>query len=694
MTEHKKTGAQVEDMVMALVDAANDKDKSVTEMVRSSLYAIGLEKPELVLSLCKDYILKHQKLSKEHRVVLLESMGKIISDKRDVIQADLAKELLKLAFQEMTKSKDIQPKWQTAASDLIVSVGKKFKHEVMSELLENLVPGTLPHYFVILTLANFAQADAFALVPFLKDILGRLLPMLLLTKQDNMKWVFAHCFSRFSESVTYYLANVESTSHNDIRQNTFEGEMLSAYEILFNVWIKSNEAKVRLSIIEAIGYMSHLLSREKLEEQLPRLFSGINSLYRKHPPAQFYTITQSFCRILEAAISDGGDMLALHLDHLLNDLYDKACVMPDFSNPGTVKNCNEVLRCFDTLCKVFSDRIISHLLLKLEKSGEKGRLGSLSVLKQLVNSSGSYLENKKPLLVTGVQVVITDASPKVKQMFAQLIAAMAHHGYLNLEGGQRLVEFIVKQCAVNVDEEKPKKSSEGDSPSLKSIQSMCENILRLITTTIEKMESVLWPYLLEFLVQDEYTNAICALCQNLCYLAGKQRERDSENFTIDFVELVNLPKPVPILARLLVLGGHPLAGKERGTHVLGLLKLLSPILHPEIEELWDTVIPKLVQYVEENKENEEEWNQKSWENLLLKFFSKTLDEVEDEEWSIAVGLELGNQIRLYTNQSEDKNFLYKCVGVVMKVVTKKDFIQSQLSVIFSSTKHSDTDEKE
>ena len=49
-------------MVIALVDAANDKDKSVTEMVRSSLYAIGLEKPELVLSLCKDYISKRQKV--------------------------------------------------------------------------------------------------------------------------------------------------------------------------------------------------------------------------------------------------------------------------------------------------------------------------------------------------------------------------------------------------------------------------------------------------------------------------------------------------------------------------------------------------------------------------------------------------------------------------------------------------------
>ena len=49
-------------MVMALVDAANDRDKSVIEMVRSALFAIGLEKAELVLRVCKDYILKHQKV--------------------------------------------------------------------------------------------------------------------------------------------------------------------------------------------------------------------------------------------------------------------------------------------------------------------------------------------------------------------------------------------------------------------------------------------------------------------------------------------------------------------------------------------------------------------------------------------------------------------------------------------------------
>lgn len=35
---------------------------------------------------------------------------------------------------------------------------------------------------------------------------------------------------------------------------------------------------------------------------------------------------QGLCRILEAAVADGSDMLSPHLDHLLNDLYDKVLI--------------------------------------------------------------------------------------------------------------------------------------------------------------------------------------------------------------------------------------------------------------------------------------------------------------------------------------------------------------------------------
>ena len=36
-------------------------------------------------------------------------------------------------------------------------------------------------------------------------------------------------------------------------------------------------------------------------------------------------------------------------------------------------------------------------------------------------------------------------------MFAQVIIAMAHHGYLELEGGHHMVEFIVRQCSLVED---------------------------------------------------------------------------------------------------------------------------------------------------------------------------------------------------------------------------------------------------
>lgn len=48
--------------------------------------------------------------------------------------------------------------------------------------------------------------------------------------------------------------------------------------------------QLRLAIIEAVGHMTHLIGRDKLEEQLPRLLQGILGLYKRHPEP--YHITQ------------------------------------------------------------------------------------------------------------------------------------------------------------------------------------------------------------------------------------------------------------------------------------------------------------------------------------------------------------------------------------------------------------------
>ena len=48
---------------------------------------------------------------------------------------------------------------QKAASNVLVALGVNASQEVMIEMLKKINPGALPHYYVILTLANLAKEN-------------------------------------------------------------------------------------------------------------------------------------------------------------------------------------------------------------------------------------------------------------------------------------------------------------------------------------------------------------------------------------------------------------------------------------------------------------------------------------------------------------------------------------------------------
>lgn len=51
------------------------------------------------------------------------------------------------------------PEWQTAASQILVSLGMRFPKQIMEELMKRFTPGNVPHYFVMKTLGDFASAN-------------------------------------------------------------------------------------------------------------------------------------------------------------------------------------------------------------------------------------------------------------------------------------------------------------------------------------------------------------------------------------------------------------------------------------------------------------------------------------------------------------------------------------------------------
>lgn len=127
-----------------------------------------------------------------------------------------------------------------------------------------------------------SSSVVYGMVPFLNAILGTMLPMLNMAKQDNMKWVFSSgeipenpmpavrlfkkrnssenvpfgfdvCASpalcHFSDSILEYLANLDKAPDPTVRKDTFSSEICAAFDILFNNWLQSRESKVRAAYV-------------------------------------------------------------------------------------------------------------------------------------------------------------------------------------------------------------------------------------------------------------------------------------------------------------------------------------------------------------------------------------------------------------------------------------------------------------
>ena len=61
----------------------------------------------------------------------------------------------------------------------------------MESLLQKLSPGTIPHYSIPHTMGSLAMANAFGVIPYLRNVLEIMLPLLSTLKTDLLKQTFS-----------------------------------------------------------------------------------------------------------------------------------------------------------------------------------------------------------------------------------------------------------------------------------------------------------------------------------------------------------------------------------------------------------------------------------------------------------------------------------------------------------------------
>eukprot|EP00026_Physarum_polycephalum_P000352 Phypoly_transcript_00352.p1 GENE.Phypoly_transcript_00352~~Phypoly_transcript_00352.p1 ORF type:complete len:1660 (+),score=332.46 Phypoly_transcript_00352:97-5076(+) len=694
-----QTGGEIDGIVNALVAAANDHDDSVRTQISASLYDIGFRQPGLVLSSCHDFLQKNAKADKSHRVILLKLMAQVIEEKRDEIPEEFGIKLIDLAVSEMTRDKDVVPDWQQAASSVLVTLGVRWPNQIMDELLKRFESGSLPHYFVMKTLGDFVAANAVATVPRLREVFSRVLPVLASIKHDNMRWVFAASMGHFCEAVVQYVANIDQGIDKTVTITTYSGDVFPAYEFMFSKWMSSGEPKVRLATIQAVGSIFAILARDQFESQVVKLIQGIIACYKKEK--DHLPITHALASVLDCGVRGGGFKGALEplLPTILITIHPLVCVPPDFSNSAALKNHNELLRCFEIIGRGFPDQLVTFLLGRIEQKDARTRIGALNVVKHIVTRLGKELEDKKGLLVSGVKPLVTNEPVlSVKKALAQVVIAMASHGYLLLEGGESLIEFVIRGSALPCDDDdikSPKKKAvvDIDGVTETEIRNMCDNILNLITTTIPSMEPALWPFLFEALVPPDFVGALAVVCKCITYIASNKRANEADDYIIDFDRAVNLPKPSAIIARLFVLLNAPSRRGQAGIRILELLKSVGPILHPSLPALWDVTLPKMIQYLEDNNEPDK-WKQDQWEELVLRLLSESIKITNDDEWNVALGTAMVDQIPYYNKDPELKKSAFKLLGMIMQKSGHKEFIRTKLDVMFASVDHTSSAESE
>ena len=162
---------------------------------------------------------------------------------------------------------------------------------------------------------------------------------------------------------------------------------------------------------------------------------------------------------------------------------------------------------------------------------------------------------------------LDESNRAVQKVIAQIIVLLGHHGCLTGNKGRTFVEFIVQLCAVKEDDESKSGSENVQKETLSEISS---NILQLLTTSIPSVEPVLWPHLLEYIMQQDSTFAIPAITHSLAFIAKKKQETNSADYIIDYGDFQHSPSPNCLFVRLLVLASVPLEG-GRGIHILKLL---------------------------------------------------------------------------------------------------------------------------
>lgn len=620
----------LKDTLTVLINAAGDADNGVNNVVIKSLTKIANVYPNEVIEIfCELYTntVKWNPLQLGNIIKVLEQTC-VNQVKR--LEPNVANNLVIAMLRAMMENVSYEPVIQMGASAVLVAVGHEHLDLVLRSLINQLSPASVPHYTIAHTLGTLAAVNTHGVVPHIKEILSKMLPLLSMVKSDGLKQAFAYAFGHFAVAVSEQIGdNVENDNITSIKDN-FVTEFSIIFDVLYNQWLPSYEPKVAESVLEALGPITRLISERQFNETVNKFVLSLLSLYRK-PAMNFYYISQCISYLLSP--SPLNPKLSLN-DSTINSinhvLFNLVLVEPDYDQPHTVKNHFEVLRCFDHMAGQFPEQTIESLLHQCKNNQERDRMKAVIILTHLTTSSQVFIDNFATKFIAILKVMTNmEQGMKMKKLLVKAIVGLVYRNCITTPEDFTMVEFIIKHCGYEAPANVPKYE-------ILDLHDTCKSSLILMCNTVTSIRSQLRNLLLIALTGEEFTSAMATVCHCLTSLLQNNSDVIAESSQLEKdVEMKCSPDLVFVRCITHVVEPHNV---ERNKNILVFLEEYSGDVHKNLKNSWTVEIQRLLKFVD-NCESKEQWH-----SMLLDLLISAVEQVNSNKWVEFIATLISQQV--------------------------------------------------
>ena len=712
--------------VLALVECAKDGNEDVRDHITSSLLSLAQKNFGSVLDVTCKFLVNNKGGPTHQRITLIRSLRKVCLEYDEEIGDKLMTSLVACGVTEMTAAMDINAPWQNTACQLVVDL-MCISPGVCIPYVINQIPGTsLPHYFIMKSLSQAAAQRPIRFIAHMKDCMAKVLPILGMAKQDNVRFMMADALASFAEAVSQ-LSNLPELSPRSKEAGKYKLEdyndsMYTSLSLLVNDWSSTRELKVRTAVAMAMGKLSVVVDKERLEERLPQLVKLLTAAAKKEKPRDLLLPIKGMTFFITACMDKIPDSFQPNLEVVWQSIFQHVVTYYGQS-PGDqteyMKNHQELMLSIEAMSAGACNSVLTFIQGVLDvKFGSKDvltRCAALGIIRHLVQRQhlDDHLEPLKNNVIAIVRTCLDDADYRMKKVVVQTVMAMgtaSKNNYLACEGAETLLEYLITHAATppHVAHEwslKNKKLIDLGQPSPNELRELSQSVMSLFNTTQPNLDTVFWPYILEIVGmianKSELVYAFPVIASTICHVC--KRLGNSHDFYFDFDRCVNVPKPEALIATFVVMMSQPQhLGIDATITIVRAMEAIAPLLDEPMKKgndgttplgsLWLGTLPEIRAYL-----ISDEFKQEDYEDACHNLLKKSAAARKEESWVQALVTHLGNQLPLWTpstvpatfvNERHDfKRVALSMFGLVLSRANLKTFVTDSLNLLAEVTDH-------